>query len=234
MSSLDPSFFDRILHSRSSCRAYLDREIERETLQGILSVASRAPSGSNIQPWRVYVLQGQSLKDLSQKVIQSHDALARDPSLSTNFPKPYEYYPTQWKSPYVERRRENGWGLYKLLGIERDQKDKMHLQHQKNFAFFGAPVGLIFTIDKTFEKGSWIDYGMFLQNIMLAAHARGLATCPQAAWVNFSTLVMPHIGASGDESLVCGMSLGWPNEQELVNTFKTPRVAVDEFTTWLS
>jgi len=234
MSSFDPRLMDAVIESRSSCRAFLDQEIDRQTLQDILSVASRAPSGSNIQPWRVYVLQGQSLKNLAQKVIQAHDALNADPTLIRDFPKPYEYYPTQWKSPFIDRRRENGWGLYNLLGIERDQKDKMHLQHQKNFDFFGAPVGLMFTVDKSLEKGSLIDYGMFLQNIMLAANARGLATCPQAAWVNFSTLVMPHIGASDEETLVCGMALGLPNEQELVNTFKPPRVGVDEFTTWLS
>ena len=234
MNSFDSNLIDQVIESRSSCRAFLDRDIGRETVQDILSVASRAPSGSNIQPWQVYVLQGESLKSLIEKVTQAHDALNADPGLIKNFPKPYEYYPTQWKSPYIDRRRENGWGLYKLLGIEREQKDKMNQQHQKNFTFFGAPVGLMFTVDTSLEKGSLIDYGMFLQNIMLTATARGLATCPQAAWVNFSTLVMPHIGASEDETLVCGMSLGWPNEQELVNTFKTSRVGVDEFVTWLS
>lgn len=234
MITLDSRLIDQIIVSRFSCRAFLDRKLEQQTIHDILSVASRAPSGSNIQPWRVYVLQGQSLKDLSQKVIQAHDALNADPTLESEFPKPYEYYPTQWKSPFIERRRENGWGLYKLLGIERDQKEKMHLQHQKNFTFFGAPVGLMFTLDKDLERGSLIDYGMFLQSIMLIATAKGLATCPQAAWVNFSTIVMPHIGASSDEMLVCGMSLGWPDTQDHVNSFQTPRVGVHEFATWLS
>jgi nitroreductase len=234
MSSIDSALIDRIIETRYSCRAFLDQKPEHQTIHDILSVASRAPSGSNIQPWHVYVLEGASLKALEQKVTQAHDALSLDPSLARDFPKPYEYYPVKWKSPYIDRRRENGWGLYKLLGIERDQKDKMHQQHQKNFSFFGAPVGLIFTVDKDLEKGSLIDYGMFLQNIMIAANARGLATCPQAAWVSFSTLVMPHIGASDEEMLVCGMALGWPDDKALVNTFKTPRVNVEEFSTWLS
>ena len=136
-------------------------------------------------------------------------------------------------SPFIDRRRENGWGLYGLLGITKGDKDKMHAQQQRNFKFFDAPVGLMFTLDKVMGRGSLVDYGMFMQNLMVAARGHGLATCPQAAWNGFARIILPHIGAGPDEMLVCGMSLGYPNEAALVNTFRTPRVPVSEFTTWL-
>ncbi|HSX93942.1 MAG TPA: nitroreductase, partial [Hydrogenophaga sp.] len=126
-----------------------------------------------------------------------------------------------------------GWGLYGLLGIAKGDKDKMHAQHQRNFRFFDAPVGLMFTLDRVMGRGSLMDYGMFMQNIMVAARGHGLHTCPQAAWNGFAKIILPHIGAGPDEMLVCGMSLGYANPDEPVNGFHTPREPVSAFTRWL-
>jgi len=224
---------DEAILSRMSVRAFLPRPVEREKIEHILSLASRAPSGTNCQPWQVYVLQGQALSELVAKVCAAHDALRADPALAQQYKEEYDYYPSQWVEPYLGRRRENGWGLYGLLGIERGQKDKMHAQHQGNFRFFDAPVGLIFTMDRILGRGSLLDYGMFLQNLMLAARAQGLHTCPQAAWNDYHRIILRHIGAPAERMMVCGMSLGYADPQALVNRFYTPRDPVAQFTTWL-
>jgi nitroreductase len=224
---------DAAITSRMSCRAFTAQEVPRQTLMDILSVASRAPSGTNTQPWQVYVLQGAARDTLVAKACAAHDAIYADPSVAAQYPDDYDYYPTQWISPYIDRRRENGWGLYALLGIARGEKDKMHAQHQANYRFFGAPVGLMFTVDRHMGRGSLVDYGMFLGNIMLAARARGLHTCAQGAWNGFASIVKPLIGAGPDEMLVCGMSLGYADESALVNTYTTPRVPAESFTRWV-
>ena len=223
---------DEAITSRMSMRAFSDQPVPRDTIEAILQVASRAPSGTNTQPWKVYVLQGPSRDSLVHKVCATHDEWRDHPEKAAQHPEAYDYYPEKWVSPYIERRRENGWGLYGLLGIVKGEKDKMHAQHQRNFCFFDAPVGLMFTIDKVMGRGSLLDYGMFLQNIMVAARGRGLHTCPQAAWNNFAHIILPHIGAPDSEMLVCGMSLGWIQADEPVNTFFTPREGVDHFTHW--
>ena len=229
----DPASVDAAIESRFSARAFLPRPVERAVLEDVLRLASRAASGTNTQPWKVYVLQGASRDGLVQKVCAAHDAISANPALAAQYQESYDYYPTQWVSPYIDRRRENGWSLYGLLGITKGDKEKMHAQHQRNFRFFDAPVGLMFTVDRVMGRGSLVDYGMFLQTLMLAARARGLHTCPQAAWNGFSKIVMPHIGAGDQEMLVCGMSLGYADTDDKVNTFHTPRVAVAEFTRWL-
>ncbi len=221
------------INSRMSIRAFTPQAVARELITELLQLASRAPSGTNTQPWKVYVLQGQSRDTLVDKVCAAHDALRANPALASEYREEYDYYPEKWVSPYIDRRRENGWGLYGLLGIGKGDKDKMHLQHQRNFRFFDAPVGLMFTIDRVMGRGSLVDYGMFLQNLMLAARAHGLHTCPQAAWNHFGKIILPHIGAGPDEMLVCGMALGYADESEAVNSFHTPRVSADEFTHWL-
>ena len=225
---------DAAITSRMSTRAFTQQEVPRQTLLDILEVSSRAPSGTNTQPWKVYVLQGNSRNGLVEKVCTAHDAMRANPELAQEYKEVYDYYPEQWVSPYIDRRRENGWSLYGLLGIGKADKDKMHLQHQRNYRFFDAPVGLMFTIDKVMGRGSLLDYGMFLQNIMVAARARGLHTCPQAAWNGFSTIILPHIGASDGEMLVCGMALGYADTSDVVNTLHTPRVPATEFTHWLA
>ncbi len=230
---IDAASVDAAITSRMSARAFLPKPVPRETIEHILQVASRAPSGTNTQPWRVYVLQGASRDELVAKVCAAHDSVRADPALKAQYQEEYDYYPQQWVSPYIDRRRENGWGLYGLLGIGKADKDRMHEQHQRNFRFFDAPVGLMFTIDRVMGRGSLVDYGMFLQNIMVAARGHGLHTCPQAAWNDYVSIIRPHIGASDQEMLVCGMSLGYADPDALVNTFHTPRVPVESFTTWL-
>ncbi len=224
---------DDAINSRQSMREFLPKLVPREVISHLLEVASRAPSGTNTQPWKTYVLQGASRATLTTKVCAAHDALRATPALAAEYREEYDYYPEKWVSPYIERRRENGWGLYGLLGITKGDKDKMHAQHQRNFKFFDAPVGLMFTLDRVMGRGSLMDYGMFLQNIMVSARGHGLHTCPQAAWNGFANIILPHIGAGEGEMLVCGMSLGYADEAALVNTFRTPRVPASEFTTWL-
>lgn len=224
---------DSAILSRMSVRAYLPKPVEREKIEHILSLAGRAPSGTNTQPWRVYVLQGASRQLLVDQVCAAHDAIRDNPALASQYKEEYDYYPSNWVEPYIGRRRENGWGLYGLIGIERGQKDKMHAQHQANFRFFDAPVGLIFTIDRVLGRGSLLDYGMYLQNLMLAARGQGLHTCPQAAWNDYHRIILPHVGAAADQMMVCGMSLGYADPQALINRFYTPRDPAPQFTTWL-
>jgi nitroreductase len=229
----DPASVDAAIESRFSARAFLPTPVPRERIAHILQVASRAPSGTNTQPWKTYVLQGASRDQLVEKVCAAHDALRADPSLAAEYREEYDYYPEKWVSPYIDRRRENGWSLYGLLGIGKGDKDKMHAQHQRNYRFFDAPVGLMFTIERVMGRGSLVDCGMFLQNIMVAARAQGLHTCPQAAWNGFSGIILPHIGAGDQEMLVCGMALGYADVDAPVNTFHTPREPVEAFTRWL-
>lgn len=229
----DPASVETAIRSRASVRSFLDRPVPREAIEELLDLSRLAPSGVNTQPWRVYVLQGERRDELVRQACAAHDAMRADPALSSRYREEYDYYPEQWFSPYLDRRRENGWGLYGVLGIGKADKEKMHRQHQENFRFFGAPVGLMFTLDRRLGRGSLLDYGMFLQTFMIAARAKGLHTCPQAAWNAFSSVVKPLIGASDDEMLVCGMSLGYADSGATVNAFRTTRAAVGEFTTWL-
>ena len=225
---------DHAITSRMSARAFTQQAVSRELITEILQVASRAPSGTNTQPWKVYVLQGATRDSLVDKVCAAHEAMRGNPEVAKQYTEQYDYYPAQWVSPYIDRRRENGWSLYGLLGIGKADKDRMHEQQQRNFKFFDAPVGLMFTIDPIMGRGSLFDYGMFVQNIMLAARARGLHTCPQAAWNGFHSIILPHIGAGEGEMMVCGMALGYADESDKVNTLVTPRVPVNEFTHWVA
>lgn len=224
---------DQAIEGRQSIRAFTDKPVPRTLIEEILAVASRAPSGANTQPWKTYVLQGAVKDSLIDKVCAAHDALRVNRSLAAEYTEAFDYYPRTWVSPFIDRRRENGWGLYGLLGLERGNKDGMHAQHQRNFRYFGAPVGLMFTVNTIMGSGSLMDYGGFLQSIMIAARARGLDTCPQAAWNSYGKIILPHIGAGEDEMIVCGMALGYADESALVNTFRTPRVPVNDFTVWL-
>lgn len=217
---------DAVLKSRRSIRAFLPTPVPRTQIEAILEAASRAPSGTNTQPWKVYVLTGKSLVQLSQALLAAYD----DPQRHSLYQQDYAYYPRQWVSPYLDRRRKIGWDLYGLLGIGKGDKDRMHAQHARNYEFFGAPVGLFFTIDRVLEQGSWLDYGMFLEAIMIAARGHGLDTCPQAAFVPFHRVIASYLGLPDEEQLVCGMSLGWADESALVNQLRTEREPVGRFT----
>ena len=220
---------DVAITSRRSVRAFLPTTVPNEVVQKILSTAARAPSGTNIQPWRVYVLTGSRLKQLSDAILSAYN----DPEIAKTHTEEYPYYPKEWVSPYLERRRKIGWDLYGLLGITREDKAKMHHQHGRNYAFFDAPVGLIFSIDRVLEQGSWLDYGMFLQNIMVAARGRGLDTCPQAAFNPFHRVIHEQLQMSENEALVCGMALGYANPDAVENRLTTERESIDVWTTFL-
>jgi len=221
---------DQIITERRSVRAFLPDLVASEDIQRILEVASRAPSGSNTQPWKVYVLTGDSLTQLSEKILHAH----QHPSTEESHTEEYNYYPVKWVSPYLERRRKVGWDLYALLGLARENKQGMHAQHGRNYAFFDAPVGLIFTIDRVMEQGSWLDYGMFLQNIMLAAKARGLDTCPQAAFTQYHKIIREQLQFPENEMLVCGMALGYADTSKVENTLVTERESVSAFVKFLT
>ncbi|WP_286714947.1 nitroreductase [Acinetobacter sp. UBA2581] len=220
---------DQTITSRHSVRAFLDTPVSTDMLKDILTVASRAPSGTNTQPWKVYVLTGKKRDELVQRVCQAQMELYQNPVLAAQYKETFAYYPEQWFSPYIDRRRENGWGLYGLLNIQKGEKEKMARQNLRNFELFDAPVGLFFTLHKDLGVGSKMDISMMIQNVMLAAKARGLDTCPQAAWNHFHSIVLDVLDTGDDEELVCGMSLGYADPDHIVNTFITPRVPVEEF-----
>jgi nitroreductase len=210
---------DAAITSRRSIRAFLDKPVEPDEIARILDVAARAPSGTNTQPWKVYVLTGAARDRLSAAIL----AVNADPEQARQHTEEYAYYPREWVAPYVDRRRKVGWDLYSLLGLGRDNKAGMAAQHARNYAFFDAPVGLIFTIDRIMAQGSWLDYGMFLQNIMVAARARGLDTCPQAAFTQYHRVIATQLGLPENEMVVCGMALGWADPARIENTLVTER-----------
>jgi nitroreductase len=220
---------DAAIMSRRSIRAFLPTPVERADVEAILEVAARAPSGSNTQPWKVYVLTGASKEALSREIVETYV----DPERSLEHTEEYAYYPRKWISPYVDRRRKIGWDLYALLGLGRDNKIGMQRQHARNYDFFDAPVGLMFTIDRVMDQGSWLDYGMFLQNIMVAARARGLDTCPQAAFTQFHQIIARHLKLPESEQLVCGMSLGYADPSKIENSLVTQREPISGFATFL-
>jgi nitroreductase len=219
---------DAAITSRRSVRAFLPTPVPRETIEQILAVASRAPSGVNTQPWKVTVLTGAAKDALSKKILAEHDARAAAGSTGADVGE-YDYYPTEWVPPYIDRRRKIGWDLYGLLGIGKTDKARMHAQHGRNYSFFDAPVGLIFTIDRILRQGSWLDYGMFLQNVMTAARARGLDTCPQAAFIGFHKVIEEQLALPRSEMVVCGMSLGHADESKPENRLVTEREPVANF-----
>ena len=227
---MDHTAVDQAITGRHSVRAFTSQAVDKATLLELLNIAARAPSGTNCQPWQVYVATGAARDRIVAEVCALHDAGRNDKSLAETYSESYSYYPEQWISPYIDRRRENGWGLYGLLGIQKGEKDKMHAQHQRNFKLFDAPVALFFTVNKAMGIGSKMDIAMMMQNLMVAAQARGLATCPQAAWNHYHKVVFPIVGAGEDEELVCGMALGYADDSEIVNTFITPRVKAEDFT----
>lgn len=227
--SAEVELVDQAITSRRSVRAFLPTPVAREDIEAILDVARRAPSGSNTQPWKVYVLTGETKARLSESVLAAYD----HPEVDTLHREEYPYYPRTWIDPYQSRRRKVGWDLYGLLGIERADKKRMHAQHARNFRFFDAPVGIIFTIDRVMEQGSWLDYGMFLEAVMVAARARGIDTCPQAAFTQFHRIIAEHLALTEDEMVVCGMSMGYANLAAIENTLITERAPVSDFTRFL-
>lgn len=220
------SAVERAIATRRSIRAFLPRPVGRDLVERLLDLAARAPSGTNMQPWRVHVLFGDAKARLSAALVAAH--LAGE----SGHEAAYRYYPPDFFEPYLGRRRKVGWDLYGLLGIGRGETDRMQRQHARNFEFFGAPVGLVFVIDRRLEIGSWLDYGMFLENIMVAARGHGLDTCPQAAFAPYHAIVREHLPLSAEDIVVCGMALGYADPEAPENRLETERVPAREFATF--
>ncbi|ENU24973.1 hypothetical protein F993_00357 [Acinetobacter proteolyticus] len=233
MNTEQVQYVDDAITSRHSVRAFLDTPIEMQTIKDILAVASRAPSGTNVQPWKVYVVTGQKRAEMIDRVCAAQIELLQKPELAAQYQETFAYYPATWISPFIDRRRANGWGLYGLLGIQKGEKEKMAAQQLRNFQLFDAPVALYFTVNKIMGIGSKMDIAMMIQNVMVAAKARGLDTCPQAAWNHFHPIVLDILGAPEDEELVCAVALGYADPEHIVNTFITPREPVENFTVFL-
>ncbi|MHA6642029.1 nitroreductase [Mesorhizobium sp. A623] len=222
----DTTIVDEAIVSRRSVRAFLPDPVEDDAIRAILEVAARAPSGTNMQPWRAYVTKGAVKQRISDAILSSGIRAEKAEW------DEYKYYPDQFFDPYQARRRANGFGLYGALGIGRREVAKMRAQHDRNFVFFDAPVGMIFTIDRRLNKGSWIDYGMFLQNIMIAARARGLHTCPQAAFAPYHRQIRPILEISDEEIVVCGLALGYEDTSKPENSFRTEREPLETWVTF--
>ena len=221
---------DAAITSRRSIRAFLPTPVAREDVEAILEVSARAPSGTNTQPWRVYVLTGAAKERLSGAILAAYN----DPQRAREHTEEYHYYPREWVSPFVDRRRKVGWDLYGLLGLTRDDKAGMAAQHGRNYRFFDAPVGMIFTIDRVMQQGSWLDYGMFLENIMVAARGRGLDTCPQAAFTQFHRIIAAELALPENEMVVCGMALGYADPDRVENRLVTEREPVATFARFIA
>jgi len=202
----ETAIVDEAIVSRRSVRAFLPTPVDDKVIREILDVAARAPSGTNMQPWKVYVTKGESKQRITDAILIFE--------------------------PYLARRRANGFGLYSVLGIGRREVERMRAQHDRNFVFFDAPVGMIFTIDRRLNQGSWIDYGMFLQNIMIAARGRGLHTCPQAAFAPYHNQIRPVLDIPDEEIVVCGMALGHEDTTKPESTFRTDRAPQEEWVTF--
>ena len=211
---------------RQSIRAYLPTAVPHDVLKRVLQIAGRAPSGSNIQPWHVYVLEGAAKDALCDELVARHAS-------GDEGKREYNYYPVKWRDPYLARRRETGWGLYGLLGIGREDKTAMSAQARQNFTFFGAPAGLIFTIDRDMELGSWLDTGMFIQSVMIAARGDGLETCPQAAFCQYHDIIQARLKIPAEQQVICGMAIGYGDADAKINRFRTTRIAIGNFVTWV-
>ncbi len=213
------------IRNRQSTRAFLDRDVSNEVITNILDTARWAPSGVNTQPWQVAVVRGQTKQRIGDDIIAARErGDAENPD--------YQYYPGQWVDPYKSRRVECGMALYGALGIGREDKEDRKRAWYANYHFFNAPVGLLFFLDRELAQGSWVDMGMFIQSVMLAALNHGLATCPQASLAEYPDIVRSAVALPHELALVCGMALGYPDEQAAVNNYRTTREPVEKFARW--
>lgn len=212
------------VNSRRSLRAFTSQEVSTDVLRQIFVTAARSPSGTNMQPWQAHLLVGDSLSKVAASVLNAYD---NDVPFEAEEP----YYPDRFFEPYLSRRRKVGWDLYTLLGIEKGDKQKMKAQHRRNFEFFQAPVGVMFTINRNLNTGSWLDYGMFLQSVMLLAREAGLHTCPQAAFCGYHKAIRQALPLHEDDVVVCGMSIGYADFDVVENTLETERAPFEEFVT---
>lgn len=213
------------LKTRKSSRAFLPKEVSPTLIEAILNDAKHAPSGVNMQPWHVCVVTGEKKRTLETKVIEAFEQGFKEVM-------DYAYYPSSWEEPYKSRRKETGLLMYATLGIAKEDKSRQIEQWKLNYRAFDAPVVLYFFIDSSLEKGSYLDYGMFLQSVMLSATEKGLATCPQAALAEFPSIVKRELNIPENRLLLCGMALGYEDENALINSYRTPRISLDAFVTF--
>ena len=213
--------------SRRSVRAFLPRDVAVDQLKNILERAARAPSGGNLQPWKVYVLTGPSLKGLVDKMSKA----VVDPPAGEG--SEYNIYPPEIKPEYAARRRKIGYDLYEVLGIAREDRAARAAQMLKNFEFFGAPVGLFFTLDRQMDRGQWADLGMYIQNLMLLAREQGLDTCAQEAWANYPKTVGEYLELPEHEILFCGMALGYADVEHPSAKLQSEREEIESFVKFL-
>lgn len=210
------------LHRRSSVRAFLPTSVSDDTIRELLELAGRAPSGGNVQPWRVYVLNGEALtsfvKFLNGRSIEAPG---------------YAVYPAGLPEPYRSSRYDLGEAMYELLGIAREDKAGRFGHLARNFMFFDAPAAIFCFVDKVMGPPQWSDLGMFLQSFMLAATDAGLDTCPQEAWVNWAGAVHEYVGAPENEMMFCAVALGHRDPLAPVNALVSERRPVDEWTRWV-
>ncbi len=211
------------LKKRKATRAFLPKPVAHEKIVRILDAARHAPSGTNTQPWKVAVITGETKQALCSAMESSFRA-------DVHGQMDYRYYPVKFEGIYKERRRACGLQMYATLEISRDDKQRQTDQWAANYRAFDAPVMLLFFIDSELETGSFFDYGMFFQSLMLAAVEEGLATCPQAALAEYPDIAREMLGYSPDTQLVAGMALGYEEQEALVNSYRTPRETVDNFT----
>ena len=210
------------LLNRKSTRAFLDKEVSIDVINEIIEQSKTAPSGVNTQPWQVAVLTGESKNNLCNKLEEAFRAGLKG-SMD------YNYYPLEWKNEYKERRKECGLLLYSTLEIEREDKERQINQWALNYQAFNAPVILLFFIDKSMEKGSFIDYGMFIQSIMLSSVEHGLATCPQAALGEYPDIVRQELPEYKDKLVLCGLAIGYEDKDHVTNSYRTPRESLSTF-----
>lgn len=208
---------------RRSVRGFLPTPVPAETVKALLTLAARSPSGSNVQPWKVYVCAGTARDAVVATVL---DAARRG---GDEHRSAYPYYPEPWREPYLGRRRATGWGLYGHLGIGKGDREAAARQAARNYEFFGAPVGLFFTLDADMQPGAYLDLGMLMQTIMIAARGFGLETCPQQAWARYHKLIKPILDIPETEVLVAGMALGHIDPDAPANGFWTDREPVEGF-----
>ena len=211
------------LTQRKSTRAFLDKPVTKKLINNILKFARCAPSGVNTQPWQVAVVSGKSKENLQRKI----ETAFRNGEKSNS---DYQYYPLTWTEEFKSRRKECGLLMYGTLGIKKEDKEKQLNQWAANYRSFDAPVMLLFFANKIIEKGSYLDYGMFLQSVMLMAQSEGLATCPQASLAEYPNIIKETLGYPKDSILLCGMSLGYEDKEALVNSYRTPRESIESFT----
>jgi nitroreductase len=207
--------------SRRSIRSFTNKPVPEDLLRTILTDAARAPSGTNIQPWHVVVLQGDAKNDLVDAVQAAFD--------SGNSSTDDAYYPAEFVEPYLARRRKIGWDMYGLVGIQKGEYDKMAAQARKNFQFFDAPVGMIFTLHETMSYGGWMDLGLYMSNVMTLAREHGLHTCPQAAWREFKDVIHQHLELPADQRIIVGMAIGYEDTDDVINELRTARAPLDDY-----